>query len=324
MTARQRVTLIGAGAIGGRHAQAMARVTSPIDLDIVDPLPQARRRAMSLLAEAGGLRNGSVREFARLDEVDAEPDLGIVATHSRERPAAIREAVALGARSLILEKVLFTRLSDYDAFDDLLADAGIRTWVNCVNNTFPRSDCLKEFVGDLPFHYRVEGRGWGLGCNLIHYLDEFSNLSGRKQIKLNAAALEPVLAQSKRSGYVEFFGCISGETSVQSRFTAICQDGSEADRAWTITIDTGDRNLTVSSRQTLTIKDKSGARTEPYPMPLLSETSASHVEAILAGKAPRLPDYNSASQVHRSMVAALLEHIRRVRGDDTIDECPVT
>jgi Oxidoreductase family, NAD-binding Rossmann fold len=324
MVARRRVVLVGAGNIGARHAQAMARVSAPIDLDIVDLQPQARRRAQSLLAESGGLNAGAVREFERLDDIDDAPDLAIIATNSRERPAAVRAAVARGARSLILEKVLFTRLSDYDAIDPLLADGGVSAWVNCVNGTFPCSDRLAEFVDGSPFHYCVEGTGWSLGCNLIHFLDEFSSLSGRKEIKLSTAELDPIMAPAKRSGYVEFFGRISGETETGAKFAAICQDGAEADRTWTVTIDTGGGSLTVSSRQMLTIKDANGVRTEPYPIPLLSETSASHVDAILAGKAPRLPDYASASRLHRTMLSALLIHIRRVQGDETIDECPVT
>ena len=313
--------MVGAGAIGGRHAQAMARVTAPIDLDIIDPVPQARQRAVSLLGEAGGLRAGSLRMFERLSDLDDAPDLAIIATNSRERPDAIRTAVALGARSLILEKVLFTRLSDYDAIDDLLGDAGIPAWVNCVNNAYPRSGRLKELIGGSPFHYQVEGTGWGLGCNLIHYLDEFANLSGKCEITLSSAGLEPTVTQAKRAGYVEFFGRISGETALPTKFTAICQQGADWSR--TITIDAGDRYLTIAHNQTLTIKDGRSVRTEPYPISLQSEMTDSYVDAIFDDKAPRLPDYASASRLHRTMLAALLEHLRQVRGDNTIDECPV-
>jgi len=322
MTARRRVALVGAGVIGGRHAQAMARVNAPIDLDIVEPQPQARRRAQALLADAGGLRDGSVRVFDTLDDVDATADLAIVATNSRERPAAIRTLVASGARALILEKVLFTRLSDYDAIDRLLADAAVPAWVNCVQNAYPRSARIKELIGSAPFHYCVEGTGWGLGCNLIHYLDEFASLSGQREIRLSSAALDLVVAPAKRPGYVEFFGRISGETPSQTKFTAICLNGSDWSR--TITIDLGDRRLTVSHDQTLTIKNGSGVQTEPYPITLQSEMTDSYVDAILEGRAPRLPDYASASRLHRTMLTALLEHLRRVRGDETIDECPVT
>ncbi len=314
--------MVGAGRIGGRHAEAMARVTTAVDLDIVDPQPQARRRAVLLLEEAGGLHEGSVREFSCLNDLKAAPDLAIIATSSRERPDAIRAVVALGARSLILEKVLFTRLADYDAIDGLLADTGITAWVNCGNNSLPGFGRLKELVGDLQFDYRIEGTGWGLGCNLIHYLDEFTSLSSQREIRLNATELEPTVIEAKRPGYVEFFGRVSGNTTTPTTFTAICRNGSGS--GWTVTIDLGDRRVLLSPSQTLTIKDSCGARTERYPIPLQSEMTASYVNAIFNGESPRLPDYPSASRLHRTMLAAFLEHLRRVRGDDTIDECPVT
>lgn len=245
MSTRKKVMIVGAGTIGARHAQAMARVKAPIDLDIVDPLPQARQHALSLLAAAGGLHGGSMREYERLDDLEDAPDLAIIATNSRERPAATRAIVALGTRLLILEKVLFTRLSDYDAIDRLFADSGISAWVNCVNGAYPRYERVKELIGNSPFHYCVEGTAWGLCCNLIHYLDEFCTLSGQKHLQLNSAGLEPVVVQSKRSGYVEFFGRISGDTAARTKFTAICHQGADWSR--TITIDLGDRCLTISN-----------------------------------------------------------------------------
>ena len=322
MGGRHRVAVVGAGAIGGRHTQAMARVAGPIDIDIVDPMPAARQRAASLLSEASGRQDGSVRAFERLEDLREAPDVAIVATNSRERPDAIRKLVALGARSLILEKVLFTRLRDHDEIDGLLAKAGVRAWVNCPRSAYPRAARLKELIGGAPFHYRVEGQGWGLGCNLIHHLHEFSSLSQQDELMLDASALELSAPQSRRSGYVEFFGRVAAETPGGTRFTAICTDGAPSVR--TVTIDLGDRRLTLSPRQTLTIEHAHGAETEAYPITPQSELTAAYVTAIFNGGSPPLPDYPTASGLHRIMLGAFLQHLRRVRSDPTIDECPVT
>lgn len=321
-TNRKRVLLVGAGAIGGRHAQAMARVKTPIDFEIVDPVAEARQRAIILLNSGGGLPHGSVTEYPSLDDVAAAPDLAIIATNSRERPGAIKALLALGARSMILEKVLFTRLSDHEEVDRLLENSGTPAWVNCPRNAYPRASRLRELIGSQPFDYRVEGMDWGLACNLVHHLDEFSSLAGESDVRLSGAGLDETISPSKRPGYVEFFGKISGETSGQSQFTAISHQGSAGPR--TVVIDQGDRRITVSPDQTLIVEDAGGMRTEPYPMQPQSQMTAFYVDAILNGKDPHIPGYAGASQLHRTMLSVFLAHIRRIRGDDTIDECPVT
>jgi GFO/IDH/MocA oxidoreductase family protein len=319
---RSRIVVVGAGAIGARHVQAMARVTARIDLDIVDPVPAARHRAEAPLVETGGLRHGRVRGVDRIEQIDGAPDLAIVATNSRERPDAVRALIARGARAMILEKVLFTSLADHDAIDGLLAEAGVGAWVNCPRAAFPRAARLKELVGGGPVHYRVEGEGWGLGCNLIHHLHEFWSLSGGGAVELDPSGLEPEIASSKRAGYVEFFGRMSGRSADSATFAATCVPGAASRR--TVRIDAGDSQLTLSPQQTLTIASGSKVTTEPYPATPQSELTAGYVDAILAGSDPGIPDYPSASNLHRVMLGAFLEHLRRVRGDDTIDECPVT
>jgi hypothetical protein len=92
-----------------------------------------------------------------------------------------------------------------------------------------------------------------------------------------------------------------------------------------VTIETEDLALSVSlDRQTVTITNGSGRREEAYPVPLQSEVTAAHVAAILSGAEPELPDYATAAKLHRVMLAAFLDHLRRSTGDASIDECPIT
>jgi len=319
---RHRVAVVGAGAIGARHVQAMARVRGPVDLDIVDPSAEARQRARRLLSEDGDLANGTVREFLRIEDADAAPDLAIIATTSRDRPAAIRDSVAKGVPALILEKVLFTRLSEYDEAEALFARAGVDAWVNCPRRSYPRAQRLADLIGDAGFSYRVEGQGWGLACNLVHHLDEFDYLSGGAATSLDTNELDPVVANAKRPGFVEFFGHVTGAASVQRRFDAICTEGEPGPR--TVSIDCGDMHLAISPDQTLKVAQGARTSTEDYPMPPQSQLTAAYVDAVAAGKRPALPDYATAARLHRPMIAGFLAHMRRVCGDASIEECPVT
>jgi hypothetical protein len=76
--------------------------------------------------------------------------------------------------------------------------------------------------------------------------------------------------------------------------------------------------------QTLSITSGKGARSESFPIPLQSEATACHVEAVLAGRAPSLVNYGIAATLHRAMLSTFLEHLRAAANDPNIEECPIT
>lgn len=317
-----KVAVVGAGAIGTRHIQAMARIDGDLAVFVVDPAPAARAEAIGLLDQVGGLRGGRLVESDRIDGLVTVPDVAIVATNSRERPDVVRALLDLGVRKLILEKVLFTRLADYDDVGRSLAATGAEAWVNCPRRSYPASTQLRSLIDGQPFDYRVEGAGWGLGCNAIHHLDEYDMLSGAAALTLSARQLEPCVVDAKRAGYVEFFGALEGKSSA-GRFSAVCTQGAPGDRL--VTIETGASTVVISqSAKTMTIVEDGKARVESYPIPLQSESTADHINAILGGRAPGLPDYATASRLHRTMIETFLDHMRRVKNDPSIEECPIT
>jgi hypothetical protein len=316
-----RILIVGAGAIGARHLQGLARLARPLHVDVVDPSAGARDLTAARLAEAGGLKGGEVRYHADLSAL-AAPDVAIVATNARERAHVVADLARLGTPRFLLEKVLFTRFADYDAVAKVLAQHGAQAWVNCVRRAYPRASDLIEMVGGKPFSYSVRGEGWGLGCNVIHHLDEVAMLSGRADIRLSPEALLPQTIPSKRAGYVEFLGTMTG-TLGDNTFLATCGAGAPGDRVVTITC--ADHELHISQlAQTLTIANGKGSRTESFPIPLQSEATAYHVEAMLDGRAPALVDYETAATLHRAMLATLLAHLRAHANDPHLDEVPIT
>ncbi len=319
MTAR--ILIVGAGAIGARHLQGLARLTQPLQVDVVDPSEAARQRAATLLAEAGGLHDGEARYHADLSLVSA-PNIAIVATNARERARIVVDLIRLGTRCLLLEKVLFTRLADYAAVGDVLTQHGASAWVNCVRRAYPRAADLVEMIGGRPFTYSVKGDGWGLGCNLIHHLDDFAMLAGRADVLLRHDTLASEIASAKRAGYVEFFGTITGAVG-DAEFLATCGAGVPGDRIVTITCE--GLELRVSQlAQTLSIVNGKGSRTEPFLIPLQSEATAHHVKKVLAGHAPALVDYATAATLHCAMLKTFLGHMRDITNDPSIEECPIT
>ena len=87
----------------------------------------------------------------------------------------------------------------------------------------------------------------------------------------------------------------------------------------------GDCTATIrQSEQVVTIDQDGHSRTESYPIPLQSEATAAHINSILDGGAPELPDYATAAKLHRAMLTAFIGHLRRSGGDPALEECAIT
>jgi hypothetical protein len=319
-----RIAIVGSGALGARHLQALARIRHPLAVDLVDPFPAARERAQGCLAEAGGLTAGSVQEHASVGDMPCAPDVAIVATTSRERRAVVTALIEQGTRFLILEKVLFPRLADYDEVAALLERYAVAAWVNCPRRGYPGAGVLRACVSGGPFEYRVEGVGWGLASNVIHHLDEASMLAKSTSFTLSPDALHPETAPARRPGYVEFFGTLTGSFGDHVQFTASCESGN-GDGNRRVVITCAETRIEISQvGQVMKISDGGKSRTLPFPLLRQSETTNLHVAEILEGRAPDLPDFATAAMLHKPVIEAFLAHLRRSSGDSSINECPIT
>lgn len=317
-----RCAVIGSGALGRRHLESLVR--SPIDMDIyvIDPIQAAREAAAKHVASLTRGGQGDIVFADTVSEIPKTLDVAILSTNARERLATLKSVLGVGARNLILEKVLFGRLADYDVADALLAEHGARAWVNCARRANPRSAELRGWLSG-PLSYAVSGTGWGLGCNVVHHLDELSYLSGSAVSGIDTANLDPGSIPAKREGYREFTGTLRARTERGDTFQASCGAGEAGDRVVQIT--DGDRTYEISQMtQEMRINDVTGLRREPFPIAFQSEATARHVGDIIGNRAPALPDWKDASRTHRVMISAFLDHMRKTDTMADPDECPIT
>lgn len=317
------VAVIGAGALGSRHLQALALLDRPLNVSVADPSPRSLELAATRLQEVGGLKRGTVELVPAASAASWQPSIGIVATNSRERLGALRELLDRNCRKIILEKVLFTSLRDYEEAEELLAATKAECWVNCSRRAYPGLSALEKMLGNRPISYRVAGAGWGLGCNVIHHLDEFAILAGQPIATIETTGLAPGWIAAKRSGYVEFLGTLTASTASGDRFEATCAPGTPGDRI--VRLEGLDVTLLISQQhQTLTVCRGEEISQQPYPMPLQSVSTAAHITAMASGVAPALPSWRESFHTHRLMIAAFLRHLRRTSEFAGTEECPIT
>jgi predicted dehydrogenase len=317
-----QVAVIGAGALGRRHLESLVRAPIDMVLHVVDPSPSSREAAEKHVAGLAEPRNRDVFFLERAERLPYRIDIAVLASNARERLATLKAALELGARELLLEKVLFCRLGEYEEADQLLADNKARAWVNCARRANPRAGKLREQLSG-QLRYSVEGAGWGLGCNVVHHLDELSYLSASPIRRVDIQGLDPGSIPAKRTGYLEFTGRLRAETERGDSFEAICHAGEAGDRVVTIADDS--QRISISQmRQDMVVESGGTRRSEPYPMAMQSEATARHVGDIVAGRAPALPNWREAAQTHRLVIAGFLDHLRKTSAMPDQDECPIT
>jgi hypothetical protein len=322
------LAIIGAGQLGSRHLQALARLSLPCVIDVVDPSPQsleiARQRFDEMPPNAAISR---VRYHSTIDALPRTLDYVIVATTADVRLRVIQSLLQHASiASMLLEKVLFQRADEYAVARQLLETHRVRTWVNCVNRVFPIYAEIREFFATESLRYfQVRGGDWGLGCNSIHYLDILGMLTNALPELISTSDLDRVLVPSKRKNYQEFTGVLRGKYAGGIEFE-IASFAASSDRL---------QLMFRSENRTCLFDERSGSAAffkaedngvwecKKFKMPFLSETGTTVATQILSHGTCALPTFEQSTAYHLPLIKALGTHAAACNGTSS-DVCPIT
>ncbi|KQT31155.1 hypothetical protein ASG29_14310 [Sphingomonas sp. Leaf412] len=303
----------------------MLRLERPADIHVVDPSAAALDVART---RAGEVHHGTAHAVFFASSADALPDAldyAIVATNADIRLPVIEALLARSrVRHLLLEKVLFQSVAEYDRAQEILRTAGVSTWVDCARRVYPNYDDVKAFFADEAIRtFDVTGGGWGLGCNIVHFLDIFAHLSGEIVDRIDTRELDDRVVQSRRAGFVEVTGTLTGR-SPRARFSATCHTDNRA--GILITIRSDSRSCVIDEAGGMAFFGDHRAKTwsqEPFVLPFLSEASTGIARDILGRGKCALPDLAESSAVHVPLIRALAAFISGRTGGPA-DVCPIT
>jgi predicted dehydrogenase len=322
---RLAVAIVGAGGIGQRHLQSCCTLPAgEYEIHVVDPFPQARDAAAALVNRFP--QHPEVHWHETAATLPKDLDLAVVATQADVRAAAIQAVLAhTGVRRLILEKVLFQRLREYQEIADRIA-RGVAAWVNCPQRLYDSYTGVKQWLGNTPLRsIELAGADWDIGCNAIHFIDLFSFWAGDGAIHVDTVELATI-KPAKRAGNLHLEGTISGTlTDSNGRavpFRVRSSPSDSPDRV--ITIESGKgRVVCTASGDSITVHFPDG-RTSSAPVPMQSQLTARVVEDIMAGRPCGLPVYEVSRRLHEPMIRAFLQALA-ARGElAEPDRCPIT
>jgi len=316
----KKVVIIGAGQLGSRHLQGIAQSEIAIDIEIVEPFETSRKIAEERYYEIENRNNiNSINFYSSINELSDNLDLVIVATGANVRFKVVSELLEKkNVENLVLEKVLFQQIDEYEKTDKLLAETNTKCWVNHPRRMFPVYSKLKELLdGSTQISYNFQGGNWGLGCNGLHFIDHLAFLVNSTNIEINNSQLDNKIYESWRAGFVEFNGLLSGK---------IDSNAQSAPLVFTIVSDKVVAKIfEEEGKIELQLKENNWQKEvmEEKVIYFQSELSQVIVSDLLVNKSTLLPTYKESQELHIPFIKSLISHMDKVDNKNN-KICPIT
>ena len=314
------IVIVGLGALGRRHLQSILDMDLELDITCVDII----RNGNETLGDFDYDSNIKLRYTYEMSELPHNIDLAIIATSSAPRRVIFEELISKAeVKNLIFEKVLFQKMEDYFAVKKMIVEKGIKVWVNCARREWQSYQELARW-GALkrPFLINVYGGEWGLACNGIHMLDLIEYIVGAGTISEIKCTLLDEIAESKRQGYKEVYGNISGKVGKYGTFNITCMKGSDV--PFVIEFVTAEgiyRVLEDSGKLEIYDKDREyQCMSKSFSVEYQSQLTSKIVESILSNGCCNLPQYEESMELHIKMLSPMLDFFKGYG----LDYCPIT
>jgi len=237
---------------------------------------------------------------------------------------------------MILEKVAFQSVNDFQVVMKSLSENNTRAWVNCTRRMFPLYKMIKrELCSEEKLLFHFESGNWGLASNSIHVIDLFAFLTEETKIILDISGLDRDVYNSGRDGFIEFGGILNVRTEKGSQMTLFDHKGTEGQ--FVIQIATRSRRYIIfefyESRgmsrhlesKAIFFDDETGWKwnEKSFRIPYQSELTHFAVQQILDSGTCDLISITESFPLHRSMLEAFNEHLEEVDGT-VYNRCPIT
>ena len=314
------IAIIGTGQLGSRHLQGLKTASSALTITVVDSSDESLKIAKERYNAVDEIGEKTIQYVKNIESLPAQLDLVIIATNSKSRALIVKRLLTHSSvKYLILEKVLFTQLSDYEEIGVLLKKKNVQCWVNCPRRMFGSYSMIKNSI-DYTYPIKMEyvGKDWGLCCNAMHFIDVFMYLTQDKTFTINTEGIEPNIYESKRPGYIEMYGTLRITTESGDELILSCL--SSIDQPTHVEIKNGLNYFALDETSGILLKD--GKKTK-VDTPYQSQTTGILADIILrTGYSPLTP-YEKSAQYHKVYIQKFLERYNEITGEDS-KELPIT
>ena len=194
------IIIIGLGQIGSRHLQGVAKINFDKKITIIDPNIDSISIAKKRYNEVNRIKDTELISLKSLEQLDDFYDIAIISTNSNVRMSILHSLLdKTQIKNIILEKVVFQRIDDFEKTIIRLKDQNIKVWVNCPRRMYPSYKEIKNKLSNSKkIKFTLEGSEWNLASNTIHFLDLFSFFINSYDLYLDGQKLYSNIYKSKK------------------------------------------------------------------------------------------------------------------------------
>ena len=320
-----KVAIIGSGQLGSRHLQGIKTANIELSIEVVDSNIESLKVAENRYYEiAANQYTKAIRFISSIDDLSNDLDIVIIATSSAPRYIITKELIEKKhVRNIIFEKVLFQNEDHFYEIYNMLNTFGINAWVNCPRRMYDFYNTIKNELNNVDkLIFTVSGGEWGLGCNSIHFIDIFSYLSNQTSYTLLTNGLNKKVYPSKRSGYVEFCGILSGISERGDIINLISQENSSITPLISI-VSQNKKFVIDETNGTMTFFKDNNWETSKINVPYQSQLTGKLIEDILLNKNSGITKYEESMNLHMPFITSLLYYYNSLTGENS-KNCPIT
>lgn len=330
MMKKHKILIIGCGALGSRHLQAVASLAEVSQVHVVDCSPKAAETGKLRLEELSDLNKAiKFSWFNELNQDSANGDLCIIATQADVRCDIVKQvANKLGYKKFLIEKIVSQSVEDYQDLMTFCKVNGLLVWVNCKNRTYAIHEYIKSCLNvDEPLLFSVVGGNHGLANIGVHVVDLFVFFDESKQLKSFGAQIDPIVHSSKRGPQVcDLSGSICGYSDKGSKFMiSFAGDNRSPDHT---TIHTPSSRFIIDHFQKFAYESHLSSDWQWRNIAIDENWNVSHmskafVADILTKDNCQLPTLSQCFLSHQFILRELLPHFNRLLKKED-NYCPVT
>lgn len=303
--------IIGAGQLGSRHLQGLLTVKNQtLNIFVIDPSSESLAVAEQRAKEIDG--DHKLTFATSINELPSQLEFVVIATNSMMRLAVMQALLNnKNVNNLILEKVLFPTKDQYGLAYDLIKKHNVNCWVNHPRRMYEDYQNLKQlFNKDKIYSFQLVGGSWGLACNGLHFIDLFEYLTEGNLTSVSNALLNGNPIESKRVGYLEFAGTLTGTLDNKHSFS-ITSYKSEKPVAPSMCIMTDSLKIFIQESATPKIycfNDDNNFRIEElnFHVKFQSQLTGKLFEQIQNTGTCDLPSFEHAASTHQIFIESIL------------------
>lgn len=314
---KRKILIAGAGNLGSRYLQGLAKFVEPLDIYVFDPSTESLGNAEQRWNEIQPAATHEVRYELSLSTFPSIIDLVVISSTADVRAKLIAEIERhADIEYWVLEKVLTQSVAEIDSIKNILT--GKLAWVNTPMYLWPLYSRLRQlYRSGAPIEASFEGFS-GLACNAIHYIDFVSRFNGAPVTHVDTSDLNAEWYFAKRDGFYEIDGQITVNFSDGSKLKLASNRNNPGYKV-NIKIDGDDWQVSEASGTASAVD----GRLIQGEVATQSQLTAPLVQAIFSGVPCGLPTLTESVQQHSFLLNALLDHWNR-HMPNKINRLPIT